>query len=307
MWSRQTALEPHPGPGIGLIVAWITVILLTYHWARVVWRPHRAAAGRRGGASHGRRRSGRPRDCWRASTTTMTTTVTPTATGRRRPASSSCPAPRRRPRPIAATVRRWPAPPRRPWCGPPPRPSRPAARTARRGRGTGRRAPALPDRRHRDGASRTFFSIARSRRSRSAPRSRGTLPIASHLSPMVRSAARAASRSEVSSLSASASSASLASALARNSASRSAVAALRAEKNVSWADLNRCHSASSTSLAARPAAFHSVSRSRNAAAVGPQSVESAQFLGPFAQCLLGLAWHRPVRGRGRRNAIPAAG
>jgi hypothetical protein len=27
----------HPGPGIGLIVAWITVILLTFHWARVVW------------------------------------------------------------------------------------------------------------------------------------------------------------------------------------------------------------------------------------------------------------------------------
>ena len=32
---------------------------------------------------------------------------------------------------------------------------------------------------------------------------------------------------------------------------------------MSWAALNRCHSASSTSLAARPAAFHSVSRSRN--------------------------------------------
>jgi hypothetical protein len=27
----------HPGPGVGLIVAWITVILLTFHWARVVW------------------------------------------------------------------------------------------------------------------------------------------------------------------------------------------------------------------------------------------------------------------------------
>jgi hypothetical protein len=37
VWSRQTAGPGHPGPGIGLIVAWITVILLTFHWARVVW------------------------------------------------------------------------------------------------------------------------------------------------------------------------------------------------------------------------------------------------------------------------------
>jgi hypothetical protein len=37
VWSRQTAPEPHPGPGIGLIVAWITVIVLTFNWVRVVW------------------------------------------------------------------------------------------------------------------------------------------------------------------------------------------------------------------------------------------------------------------------------
>jgi hypothetical protein len=37
VWSRQTAVAPHPGPGIGLIVAWLTVIVLTYNWARVVW------------------------------------------------------------------------------------------------------------------------------------------------------------------------------------------------------------------------------------------------------------------------------
>ncbi|MBV9514021.1 MAG: hypothetical protein JO280_08300 [Mycobacteriaceae bacterium] len=37
VWSRQTAGSGHPGPGIGLIVAWIAVILLTFHWARVVW------------------------------------------------------------------------------------------------------------------------------------------------------------------------------------------------------------------------------------------------------------------------------
>ena len=37
VWSRQTVAEPHPGPGFGLIIAWIAVILLTFHWARVVW------------------------------------------------------------------------------------------------------------------------------------------------------------------------------------------------------------------------------------------------------------------------------
>lgn len=37
VWSRQTAPEPYPGPGIGLIVAWVAVIVLTFHWARVVW------------------------------------------------------------------------------------------------------------------------------------------------------------------------------------------------------------------------------------------------------------------------------
>jgi hypothetical protein len=37
VWSRQTAATGHPGPGIGLFVAWIAVILLTFHWGRVVW------------------------------------------------------------------------------------------------------------------------------------------------------------------------------------------------------------------------------------------------------------------------------
>ena len=37
VWSRQTALHGHPGPGIGLVIGWITVILLTFHWARLVW------------------------------------------------------------------------------------------------------------------------------------------------------------------------------------------------------------------------------------------------------------------------------
>ncbi|CPZ28255.1 putative conserved transmembrane protein [Mycobacteroides abscessus subsp. bolletii 1S-154-0310] len=37
IWTRQTAGSGHPGPGIGLVIAWIAVILLTFHWARVVW------------------------------------------------------------------------------------------------------------------------------------------------------------------------------------------------------------------------------------------------------------------------------
>jgi hypothetical protein len=37
VWSRQTAPEPYPGPGIGLVVAWLAVIVVTYSWARVVW------------------------------------------------------------------------------------------------------------------------------------------------------------------------------------------------------------------------------------------------------------------------------
>ncbi|CAM4270890.1 hypothetical protein MB901379_01800 [Mycobacterium basiliense] len=38
VWSRQTVAAGHPGPGIGLIVSWVTVMLLTFHWARVVWQ-----------------------------------------------------------------------------------------------------------------------------------------------------------------------------------------------------------------------------------------------------------------------------
>jgi preprotein translocase subunit SecG len=37
VWSRQTAAEQHPGPGIGLVLGWVTLFLLTFHWARVVW------------------------------------------------------------------------------------------------------------------------------------------------------------------------------------------------------------------------------------------------------------------------------
>ena len=37
VWSRQTAAAGLPGPGYGLIIAWSAVILLAFHWARVVW------------------------------------------------------------------------------------------------------------------------------------------------------------------------------------------------------------------------------------------------------------------------------
>ncbi|OBF15703.1 hypothetical protein [Mycobacterium sp. ACS4331] len=37
VWTRQTAAAGQPGPGIGLVIAWITVIVLAFHWARVVW------------------------------------------------------------------------------------------------------------------------------------------------------------------------------------------------------------------------------------------------------------------------------
>lgn len=36
LWTRQTAPDPYPGPGFGLVVAWFAVILLAYNWARVV-------------------------------------------------------------------------------------------------------------------------------------------------------------------------------------------------------------------------------------------------------------------------------
>ncbi|MFC4602889.1 hypothetical protein [Rhodococcus kronopolitis] len=39
IWSRQT-LDPTStggGPGIGLVIGWITVMVLTFHWIRVVW------------------------------------------------------------------------------------------------------------------------------------------------------------------------------------------------------------------------------------------------------------------------------
>lgn len=37
VWSRQTATDPYPGPGIGLILAWIAVAVVAFHWARAVW------------------------------------------------------------------------------------------------------------------------------------------------------------------------------------------------------------------------------------------------------------------------------
>jgi hypothetical protein len=37
VWSRQTAPDQYPGPGVGLILAWIAVAVVTFHWSRAVW------------------------------------------------------------------------------------------------------------------------------------------------------------------------------------------------------------------------------------------------------------------------------
>lgn len=37
VWSRQTVAAGYPGPGYGLVIAWLAVLLLAFHWARVVW------------------------------------------------------------------------------------------------------------------------------------------------------------------------------------------------------------------------------------------------------------------------------
>lgn len=37
VWSRQTAPEQYPGPGIGLVLAWFAIAVVTFHWARAVW------------------------------------------------------------------------------------------------------------------------------------------------------------------------------------------------------------------------------------------------------------------------------
>jgi hypothetical protein len=39
IWTRQTLAPnlPGAGPGVGLVVGWLAVIVLTFHWLRVVW------------------------------------------------------------------------------------------------------------------------------------------------------------------------------------------------------------------------------------------------------------------------------
>ena len=93
--------------------------------------------------------------------------------------------------------------------------------------------------------------------------SRGTCPMASQRSLRARKAARAALRSVTgTSFSASVASSSLSFRFSDCSASRSAKTSLRAAKKTSCAPRKRFHSSSSASRWARPAAFHSVIRSR---------------------------------------------
>ncbi|WP_040772633.1 membrane protein [Rhodococcus rhodnii] len=38
IWTRQTAPDvTEAGPGLGLVLGWLTIIVLTFHWVRVVW------------------------------------------------------------------------------------------------------------------------------------------------------------------------------------------------------------------------------------------------------------------------------
>ena len=39
VWSRQTLLvnQPGGGPGVGLFLAWVVMIVLAYQWMRLVW------------------------------------------------------------------------------------------------------------------------------------------------------------------------------------------------------------------------------------------------------------------------------
>lgn len=37
VWSRQTAAGHYPGPGVGLILTWIAIAVVSFHWARAVW------------------------------------------------------------------------------------------------------------------------------------------------------------------------------------------------------------------------------------------------------------------------------
>lgn len=138
VWSRQTVAAGHPGPGIGLIVAWITAIVLTFHWAQVVWSRTIVQLA----AEERRRRVVAQQQC-----KTLLDHVQRTPRPGQRPTAAPTvrgvgSTRRRLPRPTAAIVRRSPSPRRLPWCDRPLLPSRPGVQTARPGRGTARRGPA---------------------------------------------------------------------------------------------------------------------------------------------------------------------
>lgn len=44
IWTRQTATTGLPGPAVGLYLAWIAMMLLAFHWLRVVWERTAAQA-----------------------------------------------------------------------------------------------------------------------------------------------------------------------------------------------------------------------------------------------------------------------
>ena len=176
-----------------------------------------------------------------------------------------------RPRPATRAGRRRPHVPSRPCRSDRrPLPWRPRRRVTRSTCAAGRRSPRRVREPRGSTAStgrprqlRTASSTLRRRPSMASLSLRGMCPAASHRSWRGRSAVRAARGSVTGSrASASTSSARLTSRFALRSASRVLKTSLRALKNVSCASRNRFHSSSSTSRRARPAAFHSVIRSR---------------------------------------------
>ena len=155
VWSRQTAAAEHPGPGIGLIVGWLAVLLLTFHWAQGGVDAHRGATGRRSATSRTGRRNQATSlldghdQSRRRRAAPQTRQVLPTLPPFRdglaaATAVSRRPSPPRSP--TRATARRWPGPVRHPRRGRPRPPSPPAARIVRHGSGTARRGPVPPGR-----------------------------------------------------------------------------------------------------------------------------------------------------------------
>ena len=164
------------------------------------------------------------------------------------PASACGSAPRPPRRPTAATVRRWPWPPRRPWCVPPPRPSA-ACRSncSARSRNWSARACACGSTGRLGGVAHLLLDGAQSTLEVGRPLARhlaDRVPLVADR-PQARPAPLRGRWCRASPPRPAAPPWRWRSRRTRRPARRST--ALRAVKKVSWAALNRCHRASSTS------------------------------------------------------------